>query len=87
MPPRKQEKQRDKNEEPKNYFLIIALSSIIVILLAALIACLINIRLSEEPNVVEKLPETDSLVEVKNEVKRLRYWGVVLHVWHTAGEF
>lgn len=85
MSPRKQGKKINKNIFPDSYVLII-LSSIIIILFSALIACLINIqKRDDQEKVIQNVTKTEALVEPKDEVKSLRFWGMVLGKWHEAG--
>ena len=63
-----------------NTYLIIILTSIIVILLAVLSAYLIN----PGDNIENKVLEKEELIK-KEDVKRLRFWSVVLVVWNEAG--
>lgn len=85
MAPRKQEKERNKEVSQSNLTLIL-LSSAAIILLSAVIACLINIQQRDELKIIQNVTESEALVDIKNEVKGLRYWGVALEKWHDAGK-
>ena len=76
----KKNDKRGSDNSSLNTYIIIILASIIVILLAILSAYLINPDKNEnEISVIEKLIK-------KEEVKRLRYWCVILEVWNKAGK-
>jgi hypothetical protein len=76
----KRPEQRGSDSSSLSTYIIVVLVSIIVILLAVLSAYLLNPeRSGKEVSVSEKL--------IKNEeVKRLRFWSVILEVWNESGK-
>ncbi|KAL7052544.1 hypothetical protein ACKWTF_004904 [Chironomus riparius] len=76
----KNNKRGNKKSFSSSNYVIIILASIIIVLLAILSAIIFNPGNNELQNVVE----SESLVKIKK-VNTLKYWNVVLEVWHQGG--
>lgn len=77
----KNNKRGNKKSFSSSNYVIIILASIIIVLLAILSAIIFNPGNNELQNVVE----SESLVKIKK-VNTLKYWNVVLEVWHQGGK-
>lgn len=73
-------KKNDKRGRDNITYIRVILVSIIIILLAVLGAFLIK----PSENVLYNSPESKELIN-EEQVKRLRYWSVILEVWNEAG--
>lgn len=61
---------------PQYSLKIVALSSLIVILIAALIACLINLRLTNDTN-LNSNTQNEALTKSEHAIKNLRFWRII----------
>ena len=81
MTSNKNNKRGNKNSFFSSNYVIVILASIIIVLLAIQSAIFFNPGNNELQNVVE----SESLVTIEK-VNRLKYWNVVVEVWHERGK-
>lgn len=74
-------KRGNKNSFMSNNYFIIILSNIIILLLAIISALILFDFKNTE---IKNDAESGNLIEVEK-IKRLKYWNIVLEVWHQGG--